>query len=739
MPVSEEQRLKQLRELMVLDTEPEPLFDTLVGLATQVCGVPIGLVSLVDAERQWFKASIGLPGVHETPREHAFCAHAIQGDELFEVPDASADPRFKANPLVTGHPDIRFYAGVPLTLPEGARLGTLCVIDRQPRQLSDVQAAMLRQLAQAATQALVMRRDLLRRALEVRSQYERTLDEQASLLRRTGRLAGVGGWELDLRTQQLRWTEATRRIHEVAPDFEPTLGTALAFYAPEARPVIEQAVSEGVAHGTPWDLELPLVTASGRSIWVRAVGEVEFDNGRAVRLVGAFQDITERRQLLAQLSERERFLQRLTDSLPIRMAYVDRELRYRFVNLAHCQRFGLDRSDIIGRTRAELLGTTPHEVLAPVQAALQGRPQRFEYHEQVQGQDRVIDSRLLPDLAPDGTVRGFFSTGDDVTEVRAAQQELARLNREQMAMLDNDVVGIVKVRNRVATWHNRALCLMFGYDAPELAGHSARMLYADVESYDRVGAQAYPLLRQGLHYRAQVQMKRKDGTLLWVDLNGFMVSPETDESMWLFSDITAMKLHQQQVEHIAFHDGLTGLPNRLLLADRMHGAMAVNTRLGRSMAVCYLDLDGFKAVNDLHGHEAGDRLLREMASRLQACVRETDTVARLGGDEFVIVLTPLADSDECLPVLDRVGQALRRPVDLGGGRSARVSSSIGVACFPAHAGKPSDLLKRADEAMYIAKGRGKNQVVMWSPPAGPQGGGDAAQSRSRAPSGNSAR
>lgn len=113
--------------------------------------------------------------MNQTPRDQALCAHAIAGDALFEVPDASRDPRFAANPLVTGAPDIRFYAGAPLVLPDGSRLGTLCVIDRQPRRLNDAQANTLRQLAAVATQALVMRRDLMLRALSAHGHHEREL------------------------------------------------------------------------------------------------------------------------------------------------------------------------------------------------------------------------------------------------------------------------------------------------------------------------------------------------------------------------------------------------------------------------------------------------------------------------------------------------------------------------------------------------------------------------------------
>lgn len=144
LPPDEAHRLARLQALAVLDTAPEPVFDALTRLASQVCGVPIALVSLIDAERQWFKAATGLAGVSETPRDVAFCSHAILGTEVMEVHDARQDPRFERNPLVCDDPHIRFYAGAPIALDDGTRVGTLCVIDREPRELDAHQRAMLR-------------------------------------------------------------------------------------------------------------------------------------------------------------------------------------------------------------------------------------------------------------------------------------------------------------------------------------------------------------------------------------------------------------------------------------------------------------------------------------------------------------------------------------------------------------------------------------------------------------------
>ncbi|CAN5484705.1 hypothetical protein BH11PSE9_BH11PSE9_09370 [soil metagenome] len=430
LPTDEAERLNALRELVVLDSAPEPVFDSIAQLASQVCGVPVALLSLIDTERQWFKANVGLPGVNETPRDVAFCAHAITGNALFEVPDATLDPRFADNPLVTGAPDIRFYAGAPLVMPGGARIGTLCVIDRQARHLDAGQAAMLTSLAAIATQALVMRRDLIVRSLSVRSEFERALAASQSFLRRTGRVAGVGGWEVDIASGKIVWSEATRRIHGVSEGYVPTLETAVAFYPAEARAAIEAAVQRGIATGEPWDMELPFVNAAGQPMWVRAVGEVEFEGATACRLVGAFQDITVRKTLERRLADNERFVRQITDSLPVRIAYLDRELRFRFANQAHAERFGKPREEILGHTRRELTGGCREDdpIEAPVVAVLAGEPQRFEFEETVRGELRRIESRLVPDVGESGEVRGFYSTGIDITERAAAEKSLRVLS-----------------------------------------------------------------------------------------------------------------------------------------------------------------------------------------------------------------------------------------------------------------------------------------------------------------------
>ena len=153
----EEARLERLRQYKVLDTAAEQAFDDITKMAADVCKTPISLLTLIDRDRQWFKSNIGL-SVKETSRDIAFCAHAILQPELFVVPDALADDRFARNPLVTHDPNIRFYAGMPLVTPDGHALGTLCVIDRVPRALSEDQATRIKALAKSAMLLLEMRR-----------------------------------------------------------------------------------------------------------------------------------------------------------------------------------------------------------------------------------------------------------------------------------------------------------------------------------------------------------------------------------------------------------------------------------------------------------------------------------------------------------------------------------------------------------------------------------------------------
>ncbi len=260
---------------------------------------------------------------------------------------------------------------------------------------------------------------------------------------------------------------------------------------------------------------------------------------------------------------------------------------------------------------------------------------------------------------------------------------------------------------------NRAFLRMSGHARDELVGNSPRILQSG-----RHDAQFYSTMWQGLrtdgHWRGQIWDRRRDGGL-FAALLTISAVPARDGTVGhyvaLFADITELRRRQDEVERLAFLDPLTGLANRRALHERLQAAVGQATAAGNVAAVCTIDLDEFKAVNDQRGHDAGDAVLVAVAARLTQAVRSRDTVVRTGGDEFVIVLAGLVDEDEAQGIMDRALAALDEPITLAGG-SASVGASIGLACYPRDGVDGETLLRSSDAAMYQAKKLGRNRIVM---------------------------
>ncbi len=462
-------------------------------------------------------------------------------------------------------------------------------------------------------------------------------------------------------------------------------------------------------------LELRLRNPGGGTRWYDLQLQGLFDRARRpVEVQVSARDVDQRKRLEHKLAAAGEELRDLYDSAP-------------------CGYFSLDdigRFIRLNQQTCTLLGCTPEQALGKLGPADFVTPDSRAVFEQRFARMRAGEVPLPYDLdivGLDGTKRhvhvrtsvlnddeGLFlrtrSMMLDITELQQARASLQELVREQDAMLNSELLGIVKLRGDLAVWVNAAAESMFGYAKGELLGQSPRILHPPEADYQAMAARAFGLLGREGSFRTQVRMQRKDGGRLWVDLNGAMLSRERDESLWMMLDVSALKEREQQATELAHRDSLTGLPNRLELLQRLDEALAWHARAGLGLALCFVDLDGFKGVNDRHGHQAGDLVLVQTARRLQRGVRGHDIVARLSGDEFVFVLTRLASRRDAEPVIARVLPLLSQPVDLGASGTGQVSGSMGVALFPQHGADARSLLQQADAAMYEAKRAGRSLV-----------------------------
>src|SRR6516165_5183431 len=312
LPENEAVRLAALHGLGMLDTPPEPAYDELSALAAYVCQTPIALISLVDADRQWFKSRVGL-AAGETPREAAFCAHAILQPDLLVVPDARTDERFASNPLVTSTPGIRFYAGAPLVTAEGHALGTLCVLDHKPRDLSAEQVRALRALGhqvmaqlrlhkQLAEQtrtnaALTRANEALRAEVAQRRRAEQALRESEQRLALAMRVARQGPWEADLVARRIT---LSNQILGLPGGCVPiSLEEFGALVHPDDAATRAAAYEDVLAGRTSqYKAEFRMRDGKGQWVWVYSCGQViEHDaSGRPTRMIGMALDVTERKR-----------------------------------------------------------------------------------------------------------------------------------------------------------------------------------------------------------------------------------------------------------------------------------------------------------------------------------------------------------------------------------------------------------------------------------------------------------
>lgn len=652
-PATEARRLAKLRQYHVLDTLPEQALDDLTMLASHLCEAPIALISFLDEERQWFKSKVGWSAA-ATPRDHSFCGHAILQPEMFIVPDATQDERFADNPLVTGAARINFYAGVPLITADGHALGTLCVMDRGPRQLTPAQQEALRALGRQVMAQLELRRqthELIGSNARLRAIFNAD-QECVHLLAADGSL-------IEMNPAGLRMIEATS-LEQVKNQIVYPLVAA------EHRAAFRE-LTEKVFRGESGTLEFAIVGLQGGGRWLETHATPLLDEaGRVTALLGITRDITPRRHAEATLMEERRLLRTLIDHLPGHIYIKDRQGRYLLVNQPSVVFFGVaGEAELLGKTVFDLF---PPEIAAPFAAddrsvLATGMPVLNREEPYAVGERRGwFATTNLPLRDADGKLTGLVGITLDITERKKSEEALrasearhrgvTQCLNEGLLLTDLDDV-IVEV--------NPQMLQMTGYAREELLGRRATDLF--VPAVDRAPMRLRRPERAGGGEHYEQRLRRKDGTEFWAliassplrDAHGQVVGTVAANL-----DISERKRAEQRLAAFAS------------LGQRLNTASDVST-------ACRLMVE---VADELFGWDACLLVLYDASTRLCRTVFNMDVV---NGQRAEVPATYLdqAPSPRLRQVIDTGAELILREEPVGGspdlvpfGERSRPSASL---------------------------------------------------------------
>ncbi len=454
-----------------------------------------------------------------------------------------------------------------------------------------------------------------------------------------------------------------------------------------------------------------VIVVSANHFGERPESELTIAGGLTVILLAIIRQgvlLKEHEQLLLTQS----LLRTVIDTVPLRVFWKDKACRYLGANTIFAQDAGLSHAEaLIGKDDYQL---SWHKQAALYQsddqAVMSAKQAKLNYEEPQStpdGRNIWLRTSKVPLLNRKGGVIGVLGVYDDITLIKEYQDKLmltAKVfeNTQEGIMITNAKLELIDV--------NDAFSKITGYSRADVLGKNPRILksgYHDTEFYQSM----WKSINTTGHWSGEIWNRKKDGEIYpeWRT-----ISVITDDAgivshyVGISSDISLLKQHEKQLEHIAHYDALTGIPNRVLLADRMKQAIAQTRREHKFLAVCFLDLDGFKPINDNYGHYVGDQVLVKIAERITHTIREGDTLARLGGDEFVILLLGLEKVDECVYGVERLLKNIAKPITIDN-QIFTVTASIGVTVYPIDNQEPDTLLRHADQAMYKAKQLGKNR------------------------------
>jgi diguanylate cyclase (GGDEF)-like protein/PAS domain S-box-containing protein len=603
------------------------------------------------------------------------------------------------------------YLGVALHTASGEPLGLLALLHDRPLAASDLARNLLSIVAARAGA------ELERLHMEAERQATLTaLRQRETTLQLAQQAGNVGAWDRDLTSGRIFWSEAVYRMMQRDPArFEPSRTSWLRdIVHPDDRERLRAAGDRTIGSGARLDIEHRIVLPDGSVRYVHQRGELMRDEeGRPSHLIGIIQDITERKRSEEQVKASEERLRRLVETTHVvPWTFDPHEQRYTYV--------GPQIEKIVGYAAEQWCeGSLWRERLHPddravALQALRGRGEDREVEFRFQAADghwvwlREMISRVPRQDGPD-TLQGFLM---DVTDQKRAAEQL-RLAAE-VFQSSGEAIVISDAQLRIVTV-NPAFTAITGYTPQEAEGRTPYDLSRGVRSPEHDRDLLNEVQRCG-YWQGEVWDRRKSGDSYpkWLTLSAVRdVNGRIANYIEIFSDISERKEREERVRHLAHHDALTGLPNRALLTDRITQAIAMAHRNESLAAVMFLDLDRFKNVNDSLGHSVGDKLLQEVAARLKAQMRASDTVSRLGGDEFVILMPDAADQAAIAVFARKVLDAVGRPYSIDGHELVS-TPSLGISVFPGDGQDVETLLRNADAAMYHAKESGRNNYQFFT-------------------------
>ena len=460
-----------------------------------------------------------------------------------------------------------------------------------------------------------------------------------------------------------------------------------------------------IRSGGTLDLQMGWRGATGGRVDVIASSSFVRDvDGSPLGVVYVASDVTERRRGEQALRESEHRYRTLFEGNPLPMWVYDFEtLRFIAVNEAAVKHYGFTKDEFLAMSIADI---RPPEELPAMMATLaklhdKDRNRIFRHRKK---DGSVFDAEITSFEFVSAGRRARLVIAVDVTQRRRAEERLRENEERYRQLFERNLAGVFRsgLDGRILEV-NESMARIFGYTREELLSTPAQRLYFTVEERQRMMSR---LRDQRTLSNVELRMRRKDDSPVWILENMSLVEGgEVIEGTMI--DISERKAAQEQVEYQAYHDVLTGLPNRLLFRDRIPVALSHARRSRRAVAIMFLDLDHFKLVNDTLGHTVGDGLLQAAAERLVHCVRADDTVARMGGDEFTILISDLSDARSAATIAQKVMDSMVKPIEVDG-HELFITTSIGISIFPEDGMDTETLLKNADRAMYRAKDAGRN-------------------------------